>query len=154
MSHEIIKVSKYLINRYNLNETQITFIKMIMVPKAFRRPKDYICGKLGLSHSIYYSWLRNPDINKARKELMIQYFKDDVADILYAMKNEALAGNERAARLFLEYVDDFDKNEDPGRGPMPMPRAEVNITIEKLTQKFYGTNRPKNCGPIEGSIVS
>jgi len=81
-----------------------------------------------------------------------QYYFDDVPDVLYAMKNEAIAGNERAARLFLEFVADEKKKEDwekPFEPANPIPPQEINVIINNLEQKFYG-NQSRNSEPIEG----
>jgi len=100
---------------------------------------------------MYYYWLRSEKFNNARKELIKQYYFDDVPDVLMAMKNEAFAGNERAARLFLEFVADFKKEEDkqkPFEPPNPIPSTEINVIINNLEQKFYG-NQSREDKPIE-----
>jgi hypothetical protein len=79
------------------------------------------------------------------------YYQDDVPDILLALKNEALAGNDRAARLFLEYVDDFNRTEEklaPFERPSTIPPQEINVIINNLEQKFYGDQPRTSEQPI------
>lgn len=130
----------------------LQLLQYLMLPKAFRPSRQYICGKLGICDRYYYMLLRKPEINDARRQLVKQYYQDDIPDILLALKNESLAGNERAARLFLEYVDDFkkeDAKDNPFTPPDTLPKQEVNIIINNLEQKFYG-NQP---GTSEQPII-
>jgi len=143
---DLTPITETEIKKYDLDETKIQFLQYTMLPKALRPHRQYICAKLGIPDYRYYIWLRDPQMNEARRELVKQYYKDDVPDILMAMKNEALAGNERAARLFLEYVEDFNKHEErlsPFQPPEMIPVKEVNIIINNLEQKFYGNNQPR-----------
>lgn len=143
---DLTPITQNEIEKFDLDKTKIQFLQYVMLPKALRPRRQYICGKLGIPEHRYYIWLRDPQMNEARRELVKQYYKDDVPDILMAMKNEALAGNERAARLFLEYVEDFKREEDklnPFTPPETIPVKEVNIIINNLEQKFYGNNQPR-----------
>jgi hypothetical protein len=129
-----------LAKRYDLSEKHIELLHYVMLPKALRPKRNFIMAKIGISQDQYYVWLRDEKFNFARRDFLREYFKDDIPDVLMAMKDEALAGNERAARLFLEYVDDFNKTakpDDPNYVPV-MPKAEIKILINTLQQKFYG----------------
>jgi hypothetical protein len=79
----------------------------------------------------------------ARRDFVKQYYKDDIPDVLMAIKDEAISGNPVAAKLFLEYVDDFNKDSKNGvdETPPPIPKGEVKIIIQQLTQKFYGNKK-------------
>jgi hypothetical protein len=150
-NQELTTLGDKVLKEYGLLKWQVEFLKYLMLPKALRPHRSYIMAKLGITENVYYFWLRHPTINRARRELVKQYYQDDIPDILYSMKMEALAGNERAARLFLEYVDDF-RSEDPSNpniAPPKIPLKEVNIIINNLEQKFYG-DRSKQSEPIEG----
>ena len=115
-----------------------------MLPKALRPNRFEICGELGISQDVYYYWLRDPRFNEARKEFIKQYYFDDLPDVLYALKNESISGNERAIRLFLEFIADFkSENEKIGefKPANAIPQQEINIIINNLEQKFYGKPR-------------
>lgn len=125
----------------------------MILPKALRPHYKQIYGELGIGERYYYILLQSPRLNNARQELVKQYYMDDLPDILQAMKYEAISGNERAARLFLEFVADFKKEEDKQKPFEPLnrlPPSENVIIINELTQKFYG-NQSRKDQSIEGS---
>lgn len=145
-------ITKILAKKYELPTNGARILEVAILPKALRPHREQICAELGISEVAYYNWLRNPRLNEARKELIKQYYFDDLSDVLQAMKYEAISGNERAARLFLEFVVDFKKEEEkakPFEQPDPLPTQEVNIIINNLEQKFYG-NQSRPSEPIEG----
>lgn len=137
--------------QYDLNDEQMQLLTYALLPKALRPHRSFIIGKLGITERQYYMWLRHPRFNDARREMTKGFYQDRIPDILMAMYNEAIAGNERAARLFLEYVDDWKKEQPEANTPVPLPPQEVNIIIQKLEQKFYGNNKPTEVRPVEGS---
>jgi len=129
-----------------------------MLPKALRPSRDWLIGKFNINLSQYYYWLRHPNLNAARREYVKQFYSDDIPDVLMAMKDEALAGNVHAARLFLEYVDEWDKDprsKDPDERELPIPASEVKVIIYNLQQKFYGKKieQPEQI-ENEGEVVS
>jgi len=133
-------------NKFGLMDWHVPFLQILMLPKALRPSRHDIINRFNLTEANYYYWLRHPGLNEARRLLVKQYFIDDVPDVIMAMRNEALSGNERAARLFLEYVDDFQKTPllpDPNDKPPAIPISEVNIIINNLEQKFYGNSKPR-----------
>jgi len=139
MSLEIEVIKNEIKLNFDLSEKQFRLLQYAMLPKAMRPKRAFIIGKIGITLNQYYDWLRHPKFNEARRQYTKQFYQDDVPDILMAMKHEALAGNERAARLFLEYVADWDKKDltDPEKQRLPIPIQEVNIIIKQLEQKFY-----------------
>lgn len=144
MNNQLATISKSLAKKYQLEEWHIELLNIVMLPKAFRPNKWQIMARLEITERVYYYWIRHPKFNDARREFVKQYFKDDIPDILMALKDEAIAGNPVAAKLFLEYVDDF--NNEPGNKlldqPPPIPKGEIKIIINQLTNKFYGNEKP------------
>lgn len=137
----IVKVKQNIANKYDLLDWQVGLLEYLMLPKALRPHRSFLMAKFGIAESTYYYCLRAPKFNQARREFTKQFYKDDIPDILMSMKDEAISGNERAARLFLEYVDDWNKDPrsiDP-QAPQQINVAEAKQTIINLTQKFYGT---------------
>lgn len=150
--YPLAKLPEGVIEKHGLEKWHLKLLAITMLPKALRPHYLQACAQLGISQDVYYFWLRHPRFNEARKELIKQYYFDDVPDILMAMKNEAFAGNERAARLFLEFVADFRKEEQrqaPFERPEPLPVNEINVIINNLEQKFYG-DQPRKIEPVEG----
>lgn len=109
-----------------------------------------MAGEIGVNTSTLRNWRTLPDIMAAVRELTQAMFADYVPDVIMAMKNEALAGNVHAARLFLEFVDDIHRD-DPALNRPNWNKKEVNIIINNLEQKFYGDHRPNEDRPIEGT---
>lgn len=144
MTNEVQSFQIQAKTKYNLEEWQVKLLEAFMLPKALRPSRDRLVAELGITQQQYYYWLRHPKLTKAKREMVKTYFLDYVPDVLMAMKNEAVSGNERAARLFLEYVDDFKNNDPNVEPPLRLPKSEVNIIINKLEQKFYGKKPGQN----------
>lgn len=119
-------------------EYVIKLLQITALPKALRPSRAQICQALDICEGSYYKWLRDDRFNRARRDFIKQYFYDDVPDVLLAMKHESIAGNVMAAKLFLEFVDEFTTQEEK-KANKAMPISEVNIIINNLEQKFYGT---------------
>ena len=152
MSQELLKQEVMIKNKYGLEGWQVSFLMYLMLPKALRPSRAKIIARLGITEPTYYYWHRHPQMAKARRDLVKLYYQDDIPDILMTLKNEAIAGNERAARLFLEYVDDFKREIDEDDAPIKLPKAEVNIIINNLYNKFYGGSNTNSA--IEGETGS
>jgi hypothetical protein len=140
----ITVIKSKIAGKYDLQEWQVGLLEYLMLPKALRPHRSFLMAKFNIAESTYYYCLRSPKFNNARRDFTKQFYKDDIPDILMAMKDEAISGNERAARLFLEYIDDWNKDPrsiDPA-APQVVNIAEAKQTIINLTQKFYGTPEP------------
>lgn len=141
---------KSIKNEFGLDEKKTEFLRYVSLPKAFRPHRKFICAKLEIPEWQYYQWVNDPTLSDARDKMIKQLFKDDVSDVVMAMRDEALAGNERAARLFLEYVMDWNKkdgggdDDDNARRMDEIPIIEVKQTIINLQQKFYGNSNGTN----------
>ncbi len=140
---QLVKAKIELAKRHKLEPWKLELLDYAMLPKALRPNYQFIMAKFGIGKDTYYNTLRSKPFNDARRELVREFYKDDIPDVLMAMKNEALAGNERAARLFLEYVDEWSK--DP-RSAEADETSKINIQEAKqiiinLQQKFYGDKK-------------
>lgn len=130
-----------------------------ILPKAFRKPNRQLIAECGIDYGYFYRVMRNEKFNKIRLDLIRQYYIDDIPDILLAMKQEAVSGNPQAAKLFLEFVAEFNANHrrmEPFEQPEPIPTQEVNIIIDRLEQKFYGKKDNETADEeiaVEGDIA-
>lgn len=107
---------------------QIKMAHILMLPKAMRPPKEKTAVALGLLNTVAYdNWARHPKILEIKKILTKRYFKDSIPDILLAMQNNALMGDVPAAKLFLQYVDDFTVDEQK------QIQNNINVTPEELS---------------------
>lgn len=148
-----IAYTNQLGKKYDLPDVAIRLLQFVILPRALRPPKVQICSQIGITVGVYNYWTTNEKFNAARVQMIKQYYFDDVSDVLMAMKHEAISGNERAARLFLEFVADTKAEADkqlPFVPPNAIPSTEVKIIINNLTQKFYGDSQPRTDELIEG----
>lgn len=107
---------------------QIKLAHILMLPKAMRPPKEKSAVALGLLNTVSYdNWARHPKILDIKKILTKRYFKDSIPDILLAMQNNALLGDVPAAKLFLQYVDDFDTD------TQKQITNTINVTPDELS---------------------
>lgn len=95
-----------------LTPEQIIFAHDMALPRANRRNQDELAVDLGVDRSTLSRWKKNRRVLILVKELMKRYFVDDLPDILNAMKVEAMSGNVPAAKLVIEYVEDYMKREN------------------------------------------
>ena len=116
------------------------------LPKALRPSRQEICAKLGISDTMYYRLLRDEKFNKVRMAMIKQYYFDDLADVLLAVKTRKHCRQYDSSQIILEFVADFakdQKRQDPFEAPEPIPPQEINIIIQNLEQKFYGSENKK-----------
>ncbi len=108
-----------------------------MLPRALRPSAGIIMAKYGLTKRQYYYWLRHPEILRVKRILTKRYFQNDIPDILQAMRDEAIAGDTHAAKLFIEYVDEWAKIEDDNREIRKevLTKAAVNEMLEDFRNK-------------------
>ena len=98
--------------KLGLTPEQIIFAHDMALPRAHRRNQEELAIDLGVDRSTLSRWKKNRRVLILVKELMKRYFVDDLPDILNAMKVEAKAGNVQAAKLVIEYVEDYMKREN------------------------------------------
>lgn len=142
---ELFQASKQIVERYNLSEMEFDLVLFLTPPRALREPITAFAARWNMGRNLVYAYAKTEKVLAARREMIKIYFQDWVPDVLLAMKNEAMAGNYNAARLFLEYVDDFKK--EMANHPSERPKffqKDVNIIINKLEQKFYGKGSRKD----------
>ncbi len=120
----------------HLQQWQIELAKISMLPKALRPSRFQTMGKYNISQDQYYNWLKHPAVLKLKRIMTKRYFQNDIPDILQALRDEALSGNERAARTFLEYVDDWHAEAD-NQPPMQniIKIDEVKIMLNEFRNK-------------------
>lgn len=136
----VSKIKSRIGNKFDLLDWQLGLMEYLMLPKALRPHRNFLMAKFGIAESTYYYCLRSQKFNAARREFTKQFYKDDIPDVLMAMKDEAISGNPVAAKLFLEYVDDWNRDPrsiDP-EAPTTINVNETKTIVYNLQQKFYG----------------
>ncbi len=87
---------------------QIKIAEYLMIPKAMRPSIAEFLGETGITRGQFQYWKLQPEILELKSKLTKLYFKDEIPDILQAVKNNAIAGDTQAAKLFLQYVDNWE----------------------------------------------
>lgn len=109
-----------------LTPEKIQFAHYLALPKAKRPKLEEMAINLGVNHTTLWRWKKNKRVLTLAKELMKRYFVDDLADILEAMKTKALQGDTQAARLVIEYIEDYMKAKKEVSN-----NTQVNIFVSK-----------------------
>ena len=81
------------------------FIEWLSQPPALRKPRTQIelAEELGIQRETLSRWKQDPEIKNAVANNTVQLLDaDDLAAIMYSMKEKAKAGNVQAAKLLLE----------------------------------------------------
>lgn len=125
-----------ILNEYpDTEEWQMEIAKIAMLPKALRPPRHLIMGKYNISEAQYYYWLSHPMVLRIKRIFTKRYFANDIPDIIQALRDEAISGNERAAKVFLEYVDEWNA-ENENKPPINILNIEqVNVMLNEFRQK-------------------
>jgi len=129
---ELVKIIK---EYPDMTEWQMELARIAMFPKAMRPSRFEFMGKHNISEFQYYYWLRHPVVLRVKKILTKRYFHDDIPDILQAMRDEAISGNERAAKLFLEYVDEWKADEENKPPTQVLNIEQVNVMLNEFRNK-------------------
>jgi len=65
-----------------------------------------------------------------------EYFTNYIPDIINAMKDQALAGNVKAAEMFLQWVQEFHVENPNEKSPTEEATVEeVRMVIQKIKKK-------------------
>lgn len=129
------EIMKIIDDYPQLEDKHIELAKIAMLPKALRPSRHKTRARLDISDSAYYYWMRHPAVLKVKRILTKRYFQDDIPDIVQALRDEAVSGNERAAKVFLEYVDEWEKVDDNKPVVQVLNIEQVNILLDKFRQK-------------------
>jgi len=89
-----------------IDANKLKLVEYLSMPKS-RRPmplKRFAVEVLGVSEPTVHAWKKSPEIVFLVNKTIENKFADDIPDVLLALRDRALAGNPKAARVFLDYV--------------------------------------------------
>lgn len=119
-----------------MDANKMKLVEYLSLPKSCRPMslKEF-AAQLGISEPTIHAWKKEQAVVLSVKKTIESRFADDIPDVLLALRDSAIAGNPRAAKLFLDYVSN-DIQDDS------LPREEISkeaakMEIEKITKKFY-----------------
>jgi len=98
-------------------------------------PLKAFAKQLGISEPTIHAWKKEQEVVLSVKKTIESRFVDDIPDVLLALRDSAIAGNPKAAKLFLDYVDNDIQDVNLPREKMSKEAAKMEI--EKITKKFY-----------------
>jgi len=120
-----------------LDANKLKLVEYLSLPKAHRPMplKAFAKQILGVSEPTAHAWKKEAAVVLSVRRTIENRFADDIPDVLLALKNNAIAGNPRAARLFLDYVDP-GYNQETVPPPKEYTKEEVDEIIRELEKKF------------------
>lgn len=90
-----------------LKPEQIQAAHYFALPKAYRPNQKEMAEKLGVTPPTIWNWQHSDRVQTLTRYIMKRYFFNDLPDILEAMRVKAMQGSESAAKLVIEYIEDF-----------------------------------------------
>lgn len=120
-----------------IDANKLKLIEYLALPKACRPMpiKRFAIEILGVSEPTVHAWKKTSEVALSVRKSIEQKFADDIPDVLLALRDNALAGNPRAAKIFLDYVESGMQEVDFPREVLTRKDAEVEI--EKLRKLHY-----------------
>ena len=97
---------------------QRIFIDWLALPKALRQPRTQkeLCQQFGVGEGTLSEWKRLPGFRDEVARTAREFMKDDVADVLAAIRTHAKKGNVPHINMFLAMVGMAADVEAAGRG--------------------------------------
>lgn len=129
-----------IITNKPIDANKLKLVEYLTLPKACRPMplKQFAVEILGVSEPTVHAWKKTSEVASSVRKTIEQKFADDIPDVLLALRDNALAGNPRAAKIFLEYVESGVQDVDMPRGELS--RKDVEAEIDRLKKKFYPSN--------------
>ena len=92
-----------------LEPSKAMLVEYLATPKGLRSMtlKDFAIQELKISEPTIHAWKKDADIQHAVKRIIKKKFSNAIPDVVLALRDQAISGNVQAAKIFLEYVDDW-----------------------------------------------
>ena len=125
-----------------IDANRLKLAEYLAIPKSLRPMtlKAFAKEVLRVSEPTIHAWKKMPEVMSLVRKTIENSFADDIPDVLLALRDGAIAGNPRAAKLFLEYIDaGSDSYEEPANNSLKkeMTVEEAKKEIAILVKKFY-----------------
>ena len=106
------------------------FIEWIALPSKIRKPKTQkeLANELGVDNATLSDWKKVEGFWDKVKELRKLWVQDKVSNILSGLYNKALKGDTSAAKMLLEYANEFTEVTEVKH------KIERNLTPEEKEQ--------------------
>ena len=121
-----------------MDANKLKLVEYLSLPKSCRPMSlKAFAGQLGISEPTIHAWKKEQEVVLLVKKTIENKFADDIPDVLMALRDSAIAGNPKAAKLFLDYVDNGIQGVSLSVTREEISKEDAKIEIEKLTKKFY-----------------
>jgi len=94
-----------------------------------------VCRELGVERRALTKWKNHPKFTAMVNQMNREYFATYIPDVINAVKDQALAGNIRAAEMFMKWVSDFHTENPEEAGIEEATIEEVRMVIQKIKRK-------------------
>jgi len=121
-----------------IDANKVKLAEFLSTPRAFRpMTLKSFARELGVSEPTIHSWKRDPDVIRLSMNKIGENFSRYIPDVVESLKDQAVAGNVNAAKIFLDYVvgKEFEQgSEEQGNQDYPTIE-EVRDVIDKVKSK-------------------
>ena len=121
-----------------IDANKVKLAEFLSTPRAFRpMTLKSFARELGVSEPTIHSWKRDPDVVRLSMNKIGENFSRYIPDVVESLKDQAMAGNVNAAKIFLDYVvgKEFEQgSEEQGNQDYPTIE-EVRDVIDKVKSK-------------------
>lgn len=116
---------------------QRIFIDWLALPKAMRQPRTQkeLCQKFGVGEGTLSEWKRLPGFMDEVARVAKEFMKDDVADVLGAIRSSAKKGSIAHINMFLSMTGLAADVEAAGKGPIGDSDAARSRLFAELTRR-------------------
>jgi hypothetical protein len=122
-----------------IDANKVKLAEFLSTPRAFRpMTLKSFARELGVSEPTIHSWKRDPDVIRLSMNKIGENFSRYIPDVVESLKDQAVAGNVNAAKIFLDYVvgKEFEQGEGEKQGEQDCPTMEeVRDVIDKVKSK-------------------
>src|SRR6056297_1699673 len=112
--------------------------EFLSTPRAFRpMTLKSFARELGVSEPTIHSWKRDPDVIRLSMNKIGENFSRYIPDVVESLKDQAMAGNVNAAKIFLDYVvgKEFEQGSEEQSNQDHPTMKEVRDVIDKVKSK-------------------
>jgi len=121
-----------------IDANKVKLAEFLSTPRAFRpMTLKSFARELGVSEPTIHSWKRDPDVIRLSMNKIGENFSRYIPDVVESLKDQAVAGNVNAAKIFLDYVvgKEFEQGSEEQSNQDYPTIEEVRDVIDKVKSK-------------------
>jgi hypothetical protein len=121
-----------------IDANKVKLAEFLSTPRAFRpMTLKSFARELGVSEPTIHSWKRDPDVIRLSMNKIGENFSRYIPDVVESLKDQAMAGNVNAAKIFLDYVvgKEFEQGSEEQSNQDSPTIEEVRSVIDGVKSK-------------------